>query len=74
MSKMTEIDNQGNNDFGVQKGSEITGCNDDAYSEELVLSCLCPCCGEILMREGKKTCYERECPKCGTGMIRNWYD
>ena len=74
MSKITEIDNQGNSDFSYQNGSEANRCNDEVYAEELAISCICPRCGELLMREGKKPCYEKECPMCGTKMIRNWYD
>ena len=75
MSQPFAMDSQGkNNRLSLGTGFEENDCNEDKFNEDIAFSCFCPCCGEITVREVKKHCYEQECPKCGTGMIRNWYD
>ena len=62
---LVEMDGLSNDNEGDLFGNSLTGT---AYN------CTCPCCGEVMRCEGKTPCYERICPKCGTTMIRNWYD
>ena len=33
--------------------------------------CVCPSCGEKTAHQQGSPCYENQCPKCGTAMIRD---
>ncbi|MGM0367352.1 MAG: hypothetical protein ACQEP2_02090 [Actinomycetota bacterium] len=33
-------------------------------------NCVCPSCGEKVEHKPGKPCYQLECPKCGTRMVR----
>ena len=33
-------------------------------------SCVCPNCGEKVAHQVGVPCYEQQCPKCGTNMVR----
>jgi hypothetical protein len=33
-------------------------------------TCVCPNCGHRVPHELGKPCYQKECPKCGTRMVR----
>jgi len=59
---LAEMDELSNDDEWIHFNDSLNGTE---------YSCLCPCCGEIVLCEEKKSCNMRECPMCGTMMIRN---
>ena len=69
-------------DLENDKSGIMSGMGPDDERESPVLddiseinySCCCPCCGDLVPREKGKKCSEQICPKCGTTMIRNWYE
>ncbi|UCE06807.1 MAG: hypothetical protein JSW07_01835 [bacterium] len=33
-------------------------------------NCVCPSCGTVVPHQRGKPCYEKNCPHCGTNMVR----
>jgi predicted Fe-Mo cluster-binding NifX family protein len=53
-----------------QSGSQGRGRMGGPLAAGTVGTCLCPKCGQRLAHERGVPCVQRQCPKCGTAMIR----
>ncbi|MBN2345258.1 MAG: NifB/NifX family molybdenum-iron cluster-binding protein [Candidatus Aminicenantes bacterium] len=61
---------QGRGGMGRGRGGQGRGRMDGPLAAGAVGSCVCPKCGQRLAHERGVPCVQRQCPQCGTSMIR----
>jgi hypothetical protein len=56
----------------MKKRTVIKGSDRSDAAQKQGVFCICPSCGERVLRSNGTHCYQKTCPTCSVTMVRDW--